>query len=145
MLTRVLTSLAAALSLGIAVPATADAAAPAGVYGCDGTLIDTIDHPYDGRVVATTYLYWDGTYNCAVAVKKGSYEGVRTRRDLLLFNNTGAQPRSDEDDGRYLYYAGPVKVYGRNACIATELTMWNTANYDIFLHRSPYDGYFHCG
>jgi hypothetical protein len=141
---RISAAIAALVVTTIAGLLTAPAAS-AGAYGCDGTLIHTINHAYNDTYVATTYLYWDGTYNCAVAVKTGRYYGISTRMALELYNSTGAEPNHDVDDGPYKYYAGPVKVYGRNACIATELTMWDAKGYEMFQHRSPYSGYFHCG
>ncbi|MFR9799045.1 hypothetical protein ACL02U_24600 [Streptomyces sp. MS06] len=134
--------MSAAVLLGVAVAgpvATAPAAAAA--TGCNGTLIDQINHDYNGSLVAITYLYWDGTYNCVKSVKAGSYYGVSSRMGLTLMtpdDMTG-------DTGYFKYYAGPIKLYGKGKCIAFELDMWKPNGPNFLQDRIPFDGWFHCG
>lgn len=146
--TRWITTAAMTLGLGIAVPmAVAPTASATATAGCSGTLIDQINH-YDYSVsshphVATTYLYWDGTYNCARSVKAGSYYGVSSRMNLDLWSKAGG---ADNDNGYFSYEAGPVKVYGRNTCINFELDMWKPNGGPNFLQdHVPPSGFFHCG
>ncbi|MFD7949357.1 hypothetical protein [Streptomyces sp. NPDC059744] len=142
-ITRWLTTAAVLLGIGFITPiATAGPAAASG-YGCNGSLIDTINHTSSsGALVAKTFLYWDGTYNCAVAVKQGSYYGTSSRMDLSL----GTPDKLVGDSGSYSYYAGPIRVYGVGKCIFTELTVYPAGGgREYFQDRNPYSGYFHCG
>ncbi|MZD05122.1 hypothetical protein GTW43_08490 [Streptomyces sp. SID5785] len=144
--THWVTTAAMVLGLGVAIPvATAPAASAA--TSCSGTLIDQINH-YDYTKsshphVATTYLYWDGTYNCAKSVKAGSYYGVSSRMNLDLWTKAGGHAN---DSGTFLYSAGPIKVNGKGTCINFELDMWRPNGGTNFLQdHVPYSGYFHCG
>ncbi|MGY0018073.1 hypothetical protein [Streptomyces sp. cg35] len=130
---------------GIAVPVAVAPAASAAT-SCSGTLIDQLNN-YDyttspHKHVATTYLYWDGTYNCAISIKAGSYYGVSSRMNLTLMSQKGGQA---SDPGYFKYQAGPVKVNGKGTCIATELDMWRPGGANFLQDRWPAGGYFHCG
>ncbi|MEU4652838.1 hypothetical protein AB0G32_02640 [Streptomyces sp. NPDC023723] len=141
-LTRWLASAAVLLGVAVVGPlATAPAASAAS--GCAGTVVDSVKH-YDyltGAHVATSYLYWDGTYNCVIANKTGSYYGVSTRMALVLMRSDAQQG----DSGNFSYYAGPVSLYGKGYCVAWELDMWNTNGVNTVQDRVPAGGYFHCG
>ncbi|MDT0382372.1 hypothetical protein RM572_26790 [Streptomyces sp. DSM 42041] len=137
--TRVLTALAIAAAATLLGPAgTAQAAA----YGCNGTQIDSWNNYHNGTRVATTYLYWDGTYNCVAAVKRGDYYGKRSRIAVQAW--TDATGYVGEDDGHYLYYAN-YRFYGKNRCIAVETAMWNFSGSNIVQDHVPPSGWFHCG
>jgi hypothetical protein len=139
--TRWLTSAAVLMGVAVVGPvATAPAASAAS--GCAGSVIQTLKHyNYNGTHVATSYLYWDGTYNCVVSDKVGSYYGVSSRMSLTIYSQSGG---ADPDNGYFSYYAGPVKVNGRNTCIAFELDMWSTGGADMLQDRVPAAGYNHC-
>lgn len=105
-------------------------AASAGGYGCNGNLV--LSSPvygvdsYAKTVVAQLYVYWDGTYNCEVAVKK-VFVGTSTKMSLTIWSDHG----SDTDSGSFAQYAGPVKVKGAGSCIWEEVDMWNTSGRNI--------------
>ncbi len=124
---RVLTVLGVAAAACVLGPVSN---ASAGGYGCAGDLVYSADvkgvDAYEDTVVAHLYAYWDGTYNCEVAVKK-VFVGTKTRMNLTLWSNHG----SDNDSGSFASYAGPVKVRGANSCIWEEVDMWNTAGRNI--------------
>ncbi|WP_314613165.1 hypothetical protein [Streptomyces stackebrandtii] len=100
--------------------------ASAGGYGCNGSLVGSAPvygiENYTNTVVANIYIYWDGTYNCEVAVKK-VFVGSTTRMELTLWSNHG----KDIDPGYFSQYAGPVRVVGTNSCIWEELNMWDAS------------------
>jgi hypothetical protein len=141
--TRWLASAAVLLGMGVAVPVATAAPASAGAYGCNGTLIHQLNHTSQksGEVVATTYLYWDGTYNCVVAVKRGSFYGKNSRMELYMMAEKGGQ---NKDEGYFSYYAGPARVNGVNSCVAYELDMYESGYGDIVQDRIPVAGGFHC-
>ncbi|MCT4356583.1 hypothetical protein M5362_25995 [Streptomyces sp. Je 1-79] len=140
---RILASAAVLVGVGVVAPVATAGPAAAGGYGCNGTLIDSIPHTAygTGERIGTTYLYWDGTYNCAALVKQGSLYGVKTRMALSL----GTDTELKGDPGHYQYYAGPVKVYGKGKCIFTEGTLWGANGHELSQGRAPAHGYFHCG
>lgn len=133
----------ASLVLGVAVATVSPSgAAHAGAYGCNGTLVDTINQRgYDGTVLAVSYIYWDGTYNCHVAVKK-AWVGTATKMRAEITSQKGGY---DEDYGSFSSYAGPVKVDGRNTCINIDLAMWGPGGAERLQNHTPYSGWFHCG
>ncbi|MGC0331572.1 hypothetical protein RKD23_004562 [Streptomyces sp. SAI-170] len=126
-LSRVLTVFGIAAAATILGPVSN---ASAGGYGCNGDLVYSADakgvDSYSNTVVAHIYAYWDGTYNCEVAVKK-VFVGTSTRMELTLWSNYG----EDTDSGYFSYYAGPVKVKAVNSCIWEEVDMWDTAGRNI--------------
>lgn len=141
--TRWLTSAAVLLGVAVVGPVATAPAASAASGSCSGSIVDTLNHyNYNGTHVATSYLYWDGTYNCVRADKVGSYYGVSSRMSLTIYNQKGG---ADPDSGYFKYYAGPVKVNGQNTCIAFELDMWNTSGADMLQDRVPASGFNHCG
>ncbi|MFR9799046.1 hypothetical protein ACL02U_24605 [Streptomyces sp. MS06] len=118
-------------------------AASAATYGCNGYQIDSWNNVGDDdKVYATTYVFWDGTYNCVAAVKRGDYYGKSSR--IRVEGYTDAEGYIGKDDGHYLYYAD-FKFYGKNRCIAVETDIWNFNGNNIIQDHVPYDGYFHCG
>ncbi|MCZ9343468.1 hypothetical protein NGM37_37510 [Streptomyces sp. TRM76130] len=117
-------------------------AASAATYGCNGSQIDSWNNTYNGTTYATTYLFWDGTYNCVTAVKRGSYYGVSSRIAVQAW--TDATGYVGEDDGSYLYYAN-YTFYGKDRCIAVETDVWNLSGNNIIQDHVPSSGYFHCG
>jgi hypothetical protein len=140
-LARWLTILSVVLGFGVVGPLVTAPAASAATT-CSGTLIDQINHTYGGTHVATTYLYWDGTNNCALSVKAGSYYGVSSRMSLVLMTEDDQKG----DSGYFKYQAGPVALYGKGKCIAFELDMWKPNGGANFLQsRVPASGFFHCG
>jgi hypothetical protein len=129
---------AASVTFAPTAPATA-------ATGCGGQVIDKIYHGDQqtpaSEVVAISYLYWDGTYNCVKTVKK-KYVGTPSRMWLWICNDAGACSRNDE--GYFKYYAGPVSVYGRNHCIYFEADGWAPDGHEMYQDRVPVNGYFHC-
>lgn len=92
-------------------------------------------------MLAVSYIYWDGTYNCHVAVKK-AWVGTATKMRAEITSQKGGY---DEDYGSFSSYAGPVKVDGRNTCINIDLAMWGPGGAERLQNHTPYSGWFHCG
>ncbi|WP_406312617.1 spore-associated protein A [Streptosporangium sp. NBC_01639] len=130
---------AAALALGMAATLAASVAlsAPAmaassPAAACGGGSYHVIDsHALGGY--ATVYLLYNGSTNCVVTWKKGSYAGNTTYVDAVLnvWNTPGAF-----DAGNYRYYAGPAKAKAPGKCIK-----WGGA-YGSSSYESPWE---HCG
>ncbi|MFI8304108.1 hypothetical protein ACIF80_11745 [Streptomyces sp. NPDC085927] len=139
---RNITSIAAILAGTAGFSLATAPAASAATYGCNGSQIDSWNNTYNGTTYATTYLFWDGTYNCVAAVKRGSYYGVKSRIAVQAWTNTDGYV--GEDDGSYLYYAN-YKFNGKNRCIAVETDVWNLNGNNIIQDHVPSSGYFHCG
>ncbi|MEV1012030.1 hypothetical protein [Streptomyces sp. NPDC049881] len=139
---RLATVLAVSLASVVAGAVNAPTASAA-EYGCNGSVIDSWNNVDGGVTYATTYLYWDGTYNCVAAVKRGAYYGVRSRIAVHAWTDaTGYVPPGD--DGNYLYYAN-FSFYGRNRCIAVETDIWTTSGRLVIQDHVPSSGWFHCG
>ncbi|WP_156325502.1 hypothetical protein [Nonomuraea sp. SBT364] len=118
---------AAVLALHLATPTAAGAAA----YGCSGTLVGSWKVPMKDALDGSTYyrsdvkLYYNARtgWNCAALVKrKGARYGEKTPMWLEMYNSRWAEDNwknnYDEDQGRFKYYAGPVKVYGKDICVS---------------------------
>ncbi|MEV1022425.1 hypothetical protein [Streptomyces sp. NPDC050264] len=116
--------------------------ASAATYGCNGSQVDSWSNTYNGTTYATTYLFWDGTYNCVAAVKRGSYYGTSSR--IRVEGYTDVDGYVGRDDGNYLYYAN-YTWYGKGRCVAVETDIWNFSGNNIIQDHVPYSGYFHCG
>lgn len=116
----------AAASLVISAPA---APAYAGGYGCTGSAVGTwtIYETDTIPVVAVgdIHLYYDSStgWNCAVNVKRSSYVFYGLATNMYIHMNNSAYDDNHiannfaSDSGMYKYYAGPVRVYGKNMCI----------------------------
>lgn len=146
---KTLTKMLAALAVGLAalsvtvVGTTGAQATERGGNGCAGTLIDQFNH-YNGsnHLIAISYLYWDGTYNCVASVKANEFYGKSSRMNLDIWSTKGGH---DNDAGNFLYSAGPAKVNGQNTCIYLELDMWAlNGGGNILQDHIPYSGSFHC-
>jgi hypothetical protein len=130
MLKRIVTTVAA-LASAAALQAAVPAAASADAYGCAGSLVGSWRVPSKDVLTGRTYyvsdvkLYYDaGTgWNCAVLAKRPSTPryGLRTPMYIRMENSRYAEDNAkdniDEDGGDFKYYAGPVRVYGKNLCI----------------------------
>jgi hypothetical protein len=79
------------------------------VCGSSYSEIDRFDTTY-----VDVILMWNGTNNCAVALKRGSAAGTSTRTGVFLEAQRGGY---DEDEGSFTWYAGPVYVYGVGRCV----------------------------
>jgi hypothetical protein len=114
----------------LAVAAAASVIAPmnayAAEYGCTGSLIDTYKvYSSVPNHLSTIRLYYNsGTgYNCAANVKTAYYSQFKHETYIQMYNEDWAEDNNrpgyniDEDGGKYQYYAGPVKVYGKGKCI----------------------------
>ncbi|TQS21605.1 hypothetical protein [Microbispora sp. KK1-11] len=70
-------------------------------------------------------LYYDSgsAWNCAVLVKRSSFVfyGMATNMYITMnnsaYDDNHTKNNFDSDSGMYKYYAGPVRVYGKNMCI----------------------------
>jgi hypothetical protein len=118
----------AAMSLSVVTPT----AASAGAYGCSGKLVGSWKVPMKDLLTGGTYyrsdvkLYYNAStgWNCAALVKRPGKPryGEKTPMLLEIFNSRWAEDRPknnhDKNAGRFKYYAGPVKVYGKNLCLS---------------------------
>ncbi|MFF4616979.1 hypothetical protein [Nonomuraea jabiensis] len=118
----------------MALQALASAPANAGAYGCTGSLVRSWPLPLKDAVTGKTYyrsdikLYYNARtgWNCAVLAKRPGLAryGVRTPMDIYMENDLMADDNAenvkgkrDSDSGSFKYYAGPVRVYGKNLCV----------------------------
>lgn len=123
--------IAGTLSIGaiIANPAHAVAASytPQGVCGSGFKVVadgKRVVKTFSGDIFGYVYLLYNRKtgYNCVVTIKT-SYVGTATYTSATLKTQTkrirDEPPRtaSKTDARRYKYYAGPVKLYGKNLCI----------------------------
>ncbi len=122
----VVAAVAAAL---VVAPMNANAAE----YGCTGSLIDTYKVKSQvGNHLSTIRLYYNsGTgYNCAANVKTAYYSQFKHEASITLMNEDWAEDNHrpgyniDEDGGKFQYYAGPVKVYGKGKCMYVVARTW---------------------
>jgi hypothetical protein len=71
-------------------------------------------------------LYYNARsgWNCAVLAKRPGHAryGERTPMWIEMYNSRWAEDNwkhnHAQDQGRFKYYAGPVKVYGKNLCVS---------------------------
>ncbi|ASU82340.1 hypothetical protein CDO52_05645 [Nocardiopsis gilva YIM 90087] len=124
-------SVVAVLVSALALQAVVSAPAHAGGYGCSGNLVRSYPVPMKDMLDGSTYyisdvkVYYDAGsgWNCAVLAKRPSAfrYGKETPMFIQMFNSRWAEDRwknnYDEDQGRFKYYAGPVRVYGKNLCL----------------------------
>ncbi|MFI7642696.1 hypothetical protein [Nonomuraea sp. NPDC049400] len=127
---------------GAAMPA----AAHAGGYGCNGSLVGTWRLPmkdaYTGEkfYISDIKLYYNASsgWNCAVLAKRPDHQryGTRTPMDIAMYNSRfredNVKNNYDYDYGRFKYFAGPVRVYGKNMCVSIVAQHADTAG--------PFDG-----
>ncbi|MDX3103171.1 hypothetical protein ACIBO5_07700 [Nonomuraea angiospora] len=111
--------------------AVASAPASAGAYGCSGSQVGSWAVPLRDLVTGGTYyrsdikLFYDAStgWNCAVLAKRPGQAryGERTPMAIHLWNSRltddNVKNNKDSDSGRFKYYAGPVRVYGKNLCM----------------------------
>ncbi|GHH48810.1 hypothetical protein GCM10017774_55200 [Lentzea cavernae] len=101
--------------------------AHAAEYGCTGSLIDT--YKVMSRVpnhLSTIRLYYNSStgYNCAANVKTAYYSQFKHEASISMYNqdftedNNRPGYNNDFDSGKFLYYAGPVKVYAKGKCVS---------------------------
>ncbi|MEU7892111.1 hypothetical protein AB0B45_04520 [Nonomuraea sp. NPDC049152] len=113
-------ALAAAVIIGgvLAVPASANAAGytPEGICGNGFAVVNRA--PVDS--LGTVYLLYNrrNGLNCAVTIKS-KLQGLSTRTtvELQVKRGPGNRIESDSDTGNFKYYAGPVKLEGKNRCV----------------------------
>jgi hypothetical protein len=124
----ILTAVTAVCAPAIAVPAAASADA----YGCRGNLVGSWRVPLKDQLNGRTYyrsdikLYYNPAsgWNCAVLVKRPGQAryGEKTPLSIEMYNERFAEDavknNYDEEQGRFRYHAGPVRVYGRNLCVS---------------------------
>jgi hypothetical protein len=115
-----------AVIVAASLVATAPASpAYAGGYGCTGSLVGTWKINGSEPVEGDVDLYYDSStgWNCAVVVKRSSFVfyGMATNMYIHMNNSSyddnHTKNNYDSDSGMYKYYAGPVRVYGKNMCI----------------------------
>jgi hypothetical protein len=96
--------LAAAVLLGLLVPATAEAASAS---GCPGHLVRTV--PFS---TGSVRVYKRDGYVCAVTVPQ--HPGVR---HTMAVSVQARGNRAVVDQGKYAYRAGPVRVHAGHRCV----------------------------
>ncbi|RCV51572.1 hypothetical protein [Marinitenerispora sediminis] len=126
-----LASALAVLVAAVGLQAAAPPAALAGEYGCGGTLVGSWPVPLEDRLTGATHyrsdvwLYHDSDtgWNCAVLVKRPGHEryGQATPLAIQMYDSAwgedGWEAGYDGDTGDFRFYAGPVRVYGRDTCV----------------------------
>jgi hypothetical protein len=148
-LTRAVAALV--LTLGAVTGSTLVGGGPAAAADrCSGTLIEerNITTGTSG-VIGYLNVYWDGHYNCAETVSASKDWGVLKQMGVWIYScplsdkggSTCHTISKDQDYDGYAYYAGPVRVDGRNRCVAAEgYILWPST--DGGARTNPYVG--HC-
>ena len=136
-LTRIATVLAVIGTCFVGGAVTATSASASG-YGCNGSLVNTI--PISGGV-GEVYVYWDGTYNCAVAVDNAenakAIDVYLTEcasdkpQEFVQCQQIGNASDGDNGDNSYHWYAGPVRLAAGGHCIS--------ASGDVYTQSGGYD------
>ncbi|MFI7703162.1 hypothetical protein [Nonomuraea sp. NPDC049480] len=128
---RILTMLTATMTVS-AVAIALPSAANAGAYGCRGNLVGSWRVPLKDLLTGETYYRSDiklfynpaSGWNCAALVKRPGHAryGEKTPLFIEMYNERYAEDavknNYDMEQGRFKYYAGPVKVYGKNMCVS---------------------------
>ncbi|MFG1943051.1 hypothetical protein [Nonomuraea sp. NPDC048826] len=102
-----------------------------------GRVADGTHRVIDGRGVVRAHvhlLYSARTgENCVVTIKSSSV-GEATWTSATLYVQTPGRIRSKifRDEGAYKYYAGPVKAYARDVCVAFTGTVSSTPSKSSF-------------
>jgi hypothetical protein len=117
-------AVAAVASVVIAPPV----ASYAGGYGCTGSLVGSWTVTGSEGVFSDIHLYYDSStgWNCAVNVKRSSWVFYGMATNIYIYMNNSSYDDNHtknnfaSDSGMYKYYAGPVRVYGKNMCIWIE-------------------------
>lgn len=115
---RTLTGAGLAIAAIASTVAAGSAPAQAGAYGCAGVAVDSATVRSGGKTLGWLTFYWDSASgnNCAVMVKDGDVLPGRTPMQVAI-HQTSAPYNTVQDYGNYTWYAGPVKVYGRDKCV----------------------------
>ncbi|MEV5576648.1 hypothetical protein AB0L06_42035 [Spirillospora sp. NPDC052269] len=140
----VLAALAVSVTPAVALSAPA---ANAGGYGCSGNLVDTYSVKSKWNTLSHVYLYYNAKtgYNCAVNVKTKYYSQFKHKISIHMYNSTWAEDNNrpgvntDYDGGKFLKWAGPVKVKGKGLCVSI---VADTYYYDE--HGHAYLPHKHC-
>ncbi|MFJ2034048.1 hypothetical protein [Streptosporangium sp. NPDC087985] len=123
--------MAATLAASVALSSPA-VAASSPIEACGGGSYHVIDSKALGSY-ATIYLLYNGSTNCVVTWKQGSYVGNSAWVSAVV--QVYGSPRV-VNSGYFGYYAGPVKVKAPGKCI-----MWG-GSYSGQWYESPWE---HCG
>jgi hypothetical protein len=102
------------------------------------------EHWVDGRLVATTKVFYDTHtgQNCALLTKApDAYYGEATYLALTLCNDTTGE--CDYDWNYYKREAGPVRVNARGQCISYQASML-TPDRTVWLLRDAGLSAVHC-
>ncbi|GLZ29578.1 hypothetical protein Lesp02_17680 [Lentzea sp. NBRC 105346] len=130
--------------VSIVLPGHANAAE----YGCSGALIDTWPVKSPWNTISHIRLYYNSSngWNCAVNVKTAYYSQFKHDASISMYNedfreddNNRPGYNNDFDSGKFQYYAGPVKVYGKGKCVVINADTWY---YDEHAHKNT--GAVHC-
>ncbi|MET8148295.1 hypothetical protein ACIBSW_27020 [Actinoplanes sp. NPDC049668] len=115
---RIATALGMAAAAAVATVVVDVAPASAGAYGCAGVAVDSDTITRGGKTLGWLTFYWDSASgdNCAVMVKNGDVLPGRVQMQVAI-HQAEAPYRTHQDYGNYSWYAGPVKVDGRNKCV----------------------------
>jgi hypothetical protein len=125
--------LSKALITAIAVVAAVSGFSPASQQAHAATLADTCagsqvggtmtsTHPATGEVIALTRAYQGDGKFCVVSVKQNSYYGKNTYMELHMFKSNGNHV---DDNGNFLYMAGPIRMTNNGMCVSFEIDLWN--------------------
>lgn len=131
-----------AMAAGIGTLVSPSAASAYSASALCGSGYHNIDHhnlTHNGNTIATIYLSYNGSRDCAVTIKN-KYYGTKTWTAAWV----GIQYGTEHDDSQYYsYYAGPVRLYAPGKCIywGGEAT-YNKSTGAVVAYTSPNE---HCG
>ncbi len=99
--------LAALAALALALAPSSDASVS--TRPCGGKQLVKVPLKINGKLVAKTYVFDEGSELCAVTTSVGTaYDGQRKYMDVILWHVNGTS--DDRDAGYYRYYAGRVRI-----------------------------------
>ena len=116
-LARCAAALVVCAGLYAATPAAADTNpyTPKEVCGSAYDVIAKREIHGGGMHLADTYLMYNAGYNCVVTIKR-AYVGRPSWTEAWLWR--GNYSNLAEDEGNFEYYAGPVRRYADDRCVA---------------------------
>ncbi len=116
-----------------------------------GSLVESKSIKDDGgHVIGEMDIYYNSAtgYNCAYTQGRGQARGTSTVKGVAIFTCKQTKPGDScdhtgkmQDEGDYLYYAGPVGLNGKGHCIAViGWVVWKGVSHDTYTRNAS-----HCG
>ncbi|MBE1534010.1 hypothetical protein [Actinomadura algeriensis] len=116
---------AAVVALAVPPAQAAQTGTRTAAAGCGGSLVDRKVARYQGRPIAELVVYYQRGKNCAMLNHLGVTRGKKLRTSVFLAACKETSParvchyhgKPAAQDGRYAYYAGPVRKAAGDRCV----------------------------